>query len=853
MTKKLPLEIKQSRKPTRIACSFCHSKHLQCDSTRPCKNCTKRGFADTCQDATRKKKGKTAAKKVTTSKKVKHDSKQTNNLFNNENSGIPANEILPSVPIISENSNIGNNSTIIQAIDNNNGESVKTVGVLNHHQKRNKEQSFKQQHNLSNPGLPVSPEISKNVNNQDIKKKKRGRPPKNKDTASKKLKTDTTYVINNDFNDENKDRKTDDNNIVKNIDKDKSDNILKRTPLTSTTDLAGLGVSVTPNSLLLPLPSISQNSSHLPLLNLANASLSNLSLNQFSKQEQQQQQQQPSLAELRLPSFTDLKSTPLFSNLNLNTNALENVKTPQFDLKAPLPTFSPMAELKDFKSNPSTPGLSMLGTLPSLSSTGLSNLLNINSLMNISNSNSRDKDITTQSKNDDINTNDSSNNTNINNGGITDGNTLDNEVIKYNITDKNNLDMLPDSNITSKNISLRESMNNTPINPATPGSPLEFSVTSSISRSNQNNTEISHHDSVGRSMSNRVTPQDIASSGSSIRNFESAVANDEYIKLTDLLNTNPSYLLNKGKFKNIHSITRAISPPMGNEAFMNSISPSKMIVNEGDDADDEFEEGEDDDTDSRPFIIINLENNSMISSYPNNSTPNSFLYNPDHSQIPNTAKQIPADFEEDNEYTSPLIMRHVIKQPDDIYLTSIVKAYRYPKAYHALIAYLKKRFNKIQLLEIAKCMAKYRPSFISATKNLYENDLIFTERSFQRTLLEYENLISLSTSPTIIWRRTGEIVALTNEFAIMTGYSKMSLLSKRTFIVELMDDESTINYFRSFSEFAFGDLNATHLTDCNLRKAQDNNYLRCSCVWTIKRDVFDIPMLIVGQFLPVLE
>ncbi|QPG73080.1 hypothetical protein FOA43_000385 [Brettanomyces nanus] len=309
-----------------------------------------------------------------------------------------------------------------------------------------------------------------------------------------------------------------------------------------------------------------------------------------------------------------------------------------------------------------------------------------------------------------------------------------------------------------------------------------------------------------------------SSDNSSGKKFMSTTANDEYVKLTDLLNTNP---------------------PSPSQDFLEDFSGHI-------DTDDDYHI-------SLPFIEIGIDDNSMRTSYTNNTTPNSYIYNGEHSHMPNTAREIPHDLQEDDDFTSPLIMRHVIKKPDDIYLTSIVKAYQYPKAYHALIAYLKQRFDKNQLIEVAKCMAKYRPSFIAATKSLYENDLIFTERSFQRALLEYEQLISLSPSPTIIWRRTGEIVALTNGFATMTGYSKMSLLSKRTFIVELMDDESTLKYFQSFSEMAFGDLNATYLTDCNLRKADDNDYLKCCCVWTIKRDVFDIPMLIVGQFLPVLS
>jgi len=320
---------------------------------------------------------------------------------------------------------------------------------------------------------------------------------------------------------------------------------------------------------------------------------------------------------------------------------------------------------------------------------------------------------------------------------------------------------------------------------------------------------------VRRSSSDRPSIASETLSESSAKNFISASANDEYSKLTDLIHTDPE-------------------------------SPSDELWKE-------ISEGTDDGYIFLPFIEIDVEDNTMKTSYPDNNTPISNGNNAKRiQQMPNTARRIPHDLQEEEDYSSPLIMRHLIKKPDDIYLTNIVKAYQYPKAYHALISYLKMRFNKDQLIEVAKSMAKYRPSFISATKSLYENDLIFTERSFQRTLLEYEHLINMSPSPTIIWRRTGEIVALTNEFATMTGYSKMSLLSKRTFIVELMDDESALRYFKSFSEMAFGDLNATYLTDCNIRKANNDEYLKCSCVWTIKRDVFDIPMLIVGQFLPVL-
>lgn len=55
MTKKLPLHIKLQRKAISRACVLCHKKHLQCDPTRPCKNCVKRGVADSCEDVQRKR------------------------------------------------------------------------------------------------------------------------------------------------------------------------------------------------------------------------------------------------------------------------------------------------------------------------------------------------------------------------------------------------------------------------------------------------------------------------------------------------------------------------------------------------------------------------------------------------------------------------------------------------------------------------------------------------------------------------------------------------------------------------------------------------------------------------------
>ncbi|KAI3070825.1 hypothetical protein CBS147339_7312 [Penicillium roqueforti] len=106
------------------------------------------------------------------------------------------------------------------------------------------------------------------------------------------------------------------------------------------------------------------------------------------------------------------------------------------------------------------------------------------------------------------------------------------------------------------------------------------------------------------------------------------------------------------------------------------------------------------------------------------------------------------------------------------------------------------------------------------------------------------------------------------------------------FLAELLDDDSVVEFYEDFARLAFGDSRGSVMTRCKLLKyktkedmdvsqsddnAKWNNHLRksgiageagmnqlglkdgkveCAYCWTVKRDVFDIPMLIVMNFLP---
>ena len=278
------------------------------------------------------------------------------------------------------------------------------------------------------------------------------------------------------------------------------------------------------------------------------------------------------------------------------------------------------------------------------------------------------------------------------------------------------------------------------------------------------------------------------------------------------------------------------------------------------------------------------------------------------------------------------------RNPSTIY-ESVKQPYPYTSAFHGLTAFLQKRFSPQKTLRIAKALASIRPSFISSTKDLTREDLIFMEKCFQRTLWEFEGFINSGGTPTIVCRRTGEVAAVGKEFSILTGWKQDILLGKEpnlnantggtsgnpgtgasskggfntpripeggkyeftdgsrpqpVYLAELLDDESAVEFYEDFARLAFGDSRGSVMTHCKLLKyrtkdqvaipameaeedfdnkigsrlkhkrqghygnkvsasgesgtyqlGEKDGKVECCYCWTVKRDVFDIPMLII--------
>jgi len=186
--------------------------------------------------------------------------------------------------------------------------------------------------------------------------------------------------------------------------------------------------------------------------------------------------------------------------------------------------------------------------------------------------------------------------------------------------------------------------------------------------------------------------------------------------------------------------------------------------------------------------------------------------------------------------------------PEEVY-ASVVKPYDYTEGYHVLMQYLTQNFQKDEILRVVRALAAFRPSLIALQMPLSEEDEIFLERSFQRTLIELEKLISFSATPTVVWRRTGEIVCVAPEFCALVGKTEEEILRNRTCIYQMFSKQGTIDYWENYSVHAFENTTQNFFQATALET--DKGTIPCAACFTIRRDVFDLPSAIIGQFLPI--
>lgn len=210
----------------------------------------------------------------------------------------------------------------------------------------------------------------------------------------------------------------------------------------------------------------------------------------------------------------------------------------------------------------------------------------------------------------------------------------------------------------------------------------------------------------------------------------------------------------------------------------------------------------------------------------------------------------------------------------------LLKPYNHVNGYARLNKWMEESVSPSSRRRILKPLSAFHPIFTNVAKNLTNFDLIYIEEAFERLLLDYDRVFSIQGTPACLWRRTGEIYKGNKEFAELVGMPIESLREGRLCIYELMAEESAVNYWEKYGSVSFDPSQKAVLTMCKLRtknralanamtaetaskQAENGNtedktpedtcslpFIPCCFSFTIRRDKWNIPTMIVGNFLP---
>ena len=135
-----------------------------------------------------------------------------------------------------------------------------------------------------------------------------------------------------------------------------------------------------------------------------------------------------------------------------------------------------------------------------------------------------------------------------------------------------------------------------------------------------------------------------------------------------------------------------------------------------------------------------------------------------------------------------------------------------------------------------------------------------------RSLQELDKLVSFSGTPTVAWRRTGEICLVGPEFCMLTGWEKEELVGRRKYIYEvrrararavpgrppgpltrgqLFENQSVVEYWENFANHAFENTTQSVYSHCVLLKPSGEP-IPCTFCFSIRRDIFDLPSVVIG-------
>ncbi|KAK9457695.1 hypothetical protein V1511DRAFT_455522 [Dipodascopsis uninucleata] len=181
----------------------------------------------------------------------------------------------------------------------------------------------------------------------------------------------------------------------------------------------------------------------------------------------------------------------------------------------------------------------------------------------------------------------------------------------------------------------------------------------------------------------------------------------------------------------------------------------------------------------------------------------------------------------------------------------LLAPFNYVKGYARLQRYMDHHMSPASRQRILKPLSIFRPAFRAIAQTLIDVDLVLVEEAFERMLLDYDRVFTSMAIPACLWRRTGEIYRGNKEFAALVEVSVEELRDGKLAIYELLSEDSAVNYWEKYGNIAFDSGQKAVLTSCTLRSRDGSSKRACCFSFTIRRDRYNIPSCIIGNFIPI--
>ncbi|EDR01523.1 uncharacterized protein LACBIDRAFT_254611, partial [Laccaria bicolor S238N-H82] len=182
------------------------------------------------------------------------------------------------------------------------------------------------------------------------------------------------------------------------------------------------------------------------------------------------------------------------------------------------------------------------------------------------------------------------------------------------------------------------------------------------------------------------------------------------------------------------------------------------------------------------------------------------------------------------------------------YEAGLLKPYNYVKGYARLSRWMENNVSQESKQAILQPLSILRPKFRAVAQSLRDLDLVFIEEAFERMLLDYDRVFLAMGIPACLWRRTGEIYKGNRAFTELIGLDGHLMRDGRLCIYQLMAEESAVNYWEKYGHVAFDSSQKAVLTSC-IGTQTEEGFINCCFSFTIRRDDWGIPSMIVGNFI----